>query len=394
MRQGEEKIHFEINCTKAKWQPKTVSDIPRVVGNSFETDIKLRDIQPLIGTDHVKKWAIKKDSDIEEFMNAPSMLREAFAEKVIRFKLPDGLMPTPWQPKKVKILAKGERLSKYFGEDQVSTRQVEVSLKLFDCGHFYMKQTLPGSGISPHWVIFEGAWKHTDKGLHLQYLIRYSWQVSRKPEIDFSIECVPALSSTLAWAGDSETQLNGQIPAIVGEDAFCWIEIYRDADSTEKVRSRFNEDLDLEVNKEAKKEKLESKPEDPMPQAQPFRSRWEEPKKPSEVSPQESKLEKDPCWEPQATAEPMRPESKREANLHQRPASSSSSERQKPSPSAPSASKPAFREDAGPVVVDNEPIWPLLLGAAVFVLMMAFFGWLQWQERSVTGESSAQDGIL
>lgn len=391
--QGMEKFHFEINCTKSKWQPKTVPEIPKVVGRSFETDISLREIQPLIGTDHVKKWPIKKDADIDEFMKAPSMLNEAFAEKVIRFRLPDGLMPKPWQPKKVKILAKGNRISKYFGEDTVGTRQVEVSLKLFDCGHFYMKQTLPGSGISPHWVILEGAWKNTDRGLHLDYFIRYSWQISRKPEIDFSIECVPpVLSSTLAWTGDSETQLNGQIPAIVGEDRFCWVEIYRDADSVEEVRGRFNEDLEefegARAEKKAAKERAAKKAQEESESASVPEPETRVPWTMGSSEPQASKHDRDPNWEPEKD-EQMCDESKnnsREANLHQRP-KSSSSEQPKSRPSATSASTAS---NSGQVVVDDEPIWPLVLGAAIFVLMLAWFGWQQWQERSAGLKSESE----
>merc|ERR1719199_1118435 len=130
-----------------------------------------------------------KDEDIPVFIKEKSMLNEAFAEKVIRFQLPKGVMPKDWKPKKVKILAKGERLAKYFGEDKCGERNVQVSLKLFDCGHFYLKQTLPGSGISPYWTIFEGAWENTEKGLKLTYLIRYTWQdTARQPKLDLNIE--------------------------------------------------------------------------------------------------------------------------------------------------------------------------------------------------------------
>merc|ERR1719229_1689836 len=138
-------------------------------------------IQPLIGTDHIKEWVLKEDSDIPEFYNAPTMMQEWIAEKLIRVKIPDGCMPKDFVPKKVKILAKGAKIAKFFGEDSCSTRTVECSLKLFDCNHFYMKQTLPGSGASPHWTIFEGRWHATERGLKLEYLLRYNWQLSRKP---------------------------------------------------------------------------------------------------------------------------------------------------------------------------------------------------------------------
>merc|ERR1719161_1030350 len=64
--------------------------------------------------------------------------------------------------------------------------------------------------------------------------------------MDLNIEAVPdaGWTTTLAWAGESETQLNGNIPAVVGTDRWCWVEIYRDADKQEKVAARFNEDMD------------------------------------------------------------------------------------------------------------------------------------------------------
>eukprot|EP00435_Cladocopium_sp_Y103_P049878 s354_g15.t1 len=152
-----------------------------------------------------------------------------------------------FQPKKTKVLVKGKPCGKFFGECEVSTRTVEFSIKLFDCGHFYMKQTLPGSGASPYWVIFEGTWQTTEKGLAFEYLFRYSWQVAKTRLMpEFALEAVPKNHrSRLAWCGEiPEQQLNGSVPAIVGEDPFCWIEICREPDVVERGKARFNEEDD------------------------------------------------------------------------------------------------------------------------------------------------------
>jgi hypothetical protein len=293
-------------------------------------------------------------------------LNEAFAEKVIRFTPPKGVLPKGWKPKKVKILAKGERLAKYFGDDKVGERNVEVSLKLFDCNHFYMKQTLPGSGISPHWTIFEGSWEHTEKGLKLDYLIRYSWQESRKPEFDLTIEAVPeGWTTTLAWSGDAETQLNGNIPAVVGTDKFCWIEIYRDADSIEKNKARFNEDFD---NAPSLKD-----------------DSWKDQLRPSksgnaetlihDKSEEKSMPQKRSCASSSAT-----PDESRSSTMPARAASGTSSD----SPAGNSASGSSSQKASGTETkagADEESPWPLYIGVVLFVLLVAYFAWQQLQEK-------------
>lgn len=361
---------FEVNCTKAKWEPKAISDIPKVVSRAFEKELTLKDIGPLIGTDHVKTWPMDRDSDIPVFIKEKSMLNEAFAEKVIRFNMPRGVMPHKWKPKKVKILAKGERLAKYFGDDKVGERNVEVSLKLFDCNHFYMKQTLPGSGISPHWTIFEGTWEYTERGsLKLDYLIRYSWQESRKPEFDLTIEAVPwGWTSTLAWSGDAETQLNGNIPAVVGTDKFCWVEIYRDADSIDKTQARFNEEYDnapslkdgtwkeqLRPDKNASPGSAETlidgKSEDkPMPQKRSCAS--------NSATPDESRSATTPSSD----------------NSVGNSASGSSTQRSSGTETK-AGSTPTSKS------TDEESAWPLYIGLVVFILILAYFAWQQIQEK-------------
>lgn len=360
-RKKKDDVNFEINLTKAKWEPKTIAEIPTVVSRSFETELSLQDISPIEGTDHVKTWPMNEDSDIPVFIKEKSMLNEAFAEKVIRFQLPKGVMPKKWEPKKVKILAKGDRLAKYFGEDQCGEREVQISLKLFECGHFYLKLTLPGSGISPHWTIFEGTWEHTERGLKLVILIRYSWQICRKPEMDLNIEAVPdaGWTTTLAWAGESETQLNGNIPAVVGTDRWCWVEIYRDADKQEKVAARFNEDMDDDASWKD--------------------STWKDSLKPKRDAKASS------SGSPNADVPETVMKSSELAGdtaLHQRPAASSSaSEQSRPTASSgssgsPAAMRSAQAEESG----EEESALPLYIGVAIFVLVVCYFGWLKLRE--------------
>jgi hypothetical protein len=360
-----DEVNFEINCTKAKWEPKTIEEIPKVVSRAFERELSLSDIKPLVGTDHVKTWPMNEDKDIPVFIKEKSMLNEAFAEKVIRFQLPKDIMPPKWQPKKVKILAKGERLAKYFGEDKVGERNVEVSLKLFECGHFYMKQTLPGSGISPHWTIFEGTWEHTERGLKIEFLIRYSWQVSRKPEFDLSIEAIPwGWSSSLAWSGESESQLNGNIPAIVGTDKWCWVEIYRDADNIPKAQARFNDELD-----NAPSLKDGTWKDTPGP-----RHTLKPPKQPKTEGPAGSSETN--VGTSASNADKEKPSSS-SADKAKATTSSTTSGQASASVKVNSESNNGIQQAKN---ADEESAWPLYIGLAIFMVVLAYFAWQKLQE--------------
>merc|ERR1719491_930259 len=155
-------------------------------------------------------------------------------------------MPPKWQPKRVKILAKGAKVAKYFGEDNVGTRQVEVSLKLFDCGHFYMKQSLPGSGACPYQIIFEGKWtEQNDRGFFLKYHVRYTGQTSKKTDLDLAVQALPPNQESMlanCTESDVKNQLNGLVPAIVGEDQWCRVELHAEGIFADDGKARFNED--------------------------------------------------------------------------------------------------------------------------------------------------------
>lgn len=358
-------IPFDVNCTKLKWTPKTIDEIVQVMRRTFESPVSLEEVEPIIGTDHVKKWAIRKEEDIGEFMKAPSMMNEFFAEKVFQFRTPDRFVPRIFEPKKMKILAKGRRLCKFFGEDAVSTRNVEISLKLFDCGHFYMKQTLPGSGASPYWVIYEGTWERTDKGFLLDYLLRYSWQKNQTPKLEFSIEgMIRDFAGTLAWSGEvPETQLNGFVPAIVGEERFCWIEICREPDKVEDTKARFNEDC---PDPPSWTDTFTTKEQDTPSDGSGLRQRKSAAASTGSASackvetPAKKTQPRGPAFSP---APPVSPHPSYDA-------SASSKFGEKPATGMDSSTNIPF--------VDEEPIWPLYMGLSVFVPMVAYFWWNRW----------------
>jgi len=377
MPQKAKPIPFEVNLTKMKWCPKQVSEIPQVISRAFERDISMKQIAPIIGTDHVKEWVLKEDQDIPEFYNAPTMMQEWIAEKLIKVNIPDGIIPKDFQPKKVKILATGQKLAKFFGEDNVSTRTVECSLKLFDCNHFYLKQTLPGSGASPHWTIFEGRWHATERGMRLEYLLRYSWQLSRKPVIEFAVEaCRSDLVTTLAWDGETEKQLNGNLPAIVGTDDYFWGELVREGDTRNEAKIRWNEDCP-----EPPSWTHPAGPDMPAPPPGPKPVPASSPESRGTAAASAATAAAEPAGVTQRKRQPE------DGHKAASAASSAPDSAPKPSPAHPPPPKSAAERQAEREKVavgqepDTESPWPLYIGFVLFMVMAFSFTLSIWEER-------------
>mmetsp|Transcript_4937 Transcript_4937/g.14681 ORF Transcript_4937/g.14681 Transcript_4937/m.14681 type:complete len:308 (-) Transcript_4937:86-1009(-) len=229
---------FDFDIKKKEWRPKCVHDIVKEVGRSFEADLSADELL-ITGTDYVQHKRIRTDADLQSWLKTESKTYEKF----IKVKVPDRLLPKRWQPKKMMVLAKSKDniIAKYFGDEEVSTRQVQFTLKVLDCGHFRLKQTLQGSGPSPYWVIFEGKWARTPRGLRLEFCIRYPFQKHKKEEFDLAFEAMPDTRETsLAFTDETERQLAGNVPAIVGTDLLCWIELVQEHETESNPRARFN----------------------------------------------------------------------------------------------------------------------------------------------------------
>mmetsp|Transcript_21185 Transcript_21185/g.39830 ORF Transcript_21185/g.39830 Transcript_21185/m.39830 type:complete len:157 (+) Transcript_21185:127-597(+) len=145
---------------------------------------------------------------------------------------------------------------------------------------------------------------------------------------EFALEAVPKNHrSRLAWCGEiPEQQLNGNVPAIVGEDAFCWIEVCREPDVIEKGKARFNEDDD-DIAPPPKEEKQEVRRR-PAP------------------APSGGAAKSQPAREP-----------------------------------AQSTSCSQEHRDASEVK-DEEPTWPLYVGLGVLVVLMIFFCQMTWDDKT------------
>lgn len=230
--------NFEFDLKKLKWSPACISDIVNAVSSAFEVEVTLKELE-IFGTDGVNRTRLEKDEDMSTFLNRESMTNE----KLIKLKIPERILSRQaWKPKKTKVLIRGTRIAKFFAEEQVSTRQVELSLKLFDCGHFHLKQTLQGNEAEPYWVIFEGRWRREDRVYRLTFLLRYAWV----PKGEHPIEAArPGQVCSMALCGSKESQINGSIPAIVGQEPLCWVELCREPDKIENSKIRFNDEDDV-----------------------------------------------------------------------------------------------------------------------------------------------------
>jgi len=267
------------------------------------------------------------------------------------------------------ILTKGNRIAKYFGEDQVGTRQVETTLKLYDCGHFYMKQTLPGSGATPYQIIFEGRLQENDRGIHLEYLLRYTGQTSKRADLDLSVQVLPPNQETFfAACGecDNKNQLNGLIPAIVGEDEYCRVEVFRDGDVIEKAPARFNEECF---------------------EPQPWRESAAKRKNQASSATASSSTTTAPTMVTATTTAPM-PERKKSGT-----AAAGHEQTEPPGTSRTETYQTPEHKEYGCQYKDEEPLWPLLVGLGCFILLIGFFGWLNWQEWNAKDADGAEEEL-
>lgn len=311
---------FDFDIKKKEWRPKCVDDIVKEVGRAFEASVSLDELN-ITGTDYVQNKRILTDTDLQCWLKTESKTYE----KLIKVKVPDRLLPKNWQPKKMMILAKSKdnMIAKYFGDEEVSTRQVQFTLKILDCGHFRLKQTLQGSGPSPYWVIFEGKWTRTARGFKLEFCVRYPFQKSKKHDFDLAFEAMPDTHETsLAFADEAERQLAGSLPAIVGSEALSWVELVQEHEAESNPRARFNPEAEAEA------EGGGGAPGGP------------------------------------GAGGPGGPGGGAPA-----PA---------PAPGRPAARAPGGGGGPGGPPADEEPAWPTYVGLALFLALVLLFSWMQW----------------
>eukprot|EP00397_Hematodinium_sp_SG-2012_P028887 GEMP01030458.1.p1 GENE.GEMP01030458.1~~GEMP01030458.1.p1 ORF type:complete len:297 (+),score=46.54 GEMP01030458.1:99-989(+) len=226
-------VGFQLDVIKLIEEHRYVSleDIDERVKRAFGPNIDLSTCAVSGSNSYDEKTPIGDQADINEWLNGHTESKDL----AIVVDIPEDIIPKTWRAKKEPVLCRGDRIAKYFGEEAVSTRSVIFSLKLFQSGHFRLKQTLSDSGDS-YWSIFEGPYEQNTERIVLTCILRYNW-TSRGSK---TTVLESRLHSSLAFqTGKAFAYCNGMLPAIVGQETYCRVELCREPDKVSKEPSRF-----------------------------------------------------------------------------------------------------------------------------------------------------------
>mmetsp|Transcript_53594 Transcript_53594/g.135360 ORF Transcript_53594/g.135360 Transcript_53594/m.135360 type:complete len:329 (+) Transcript_53594:61-1047(+) len=312
---------FQIDVGQSGWRPSGLQALAGELSRAFETKVAPDEVEflgfegastagEILSSDEaVAGFCGSKEDSISETDTV-----DTASSKVIKAELPERIASELRRPRKLALLAGGHQLAKYTGEADGR----DFSLKVFDCGHFRVKEAL-ASGSSPsssRGAVFEGRWDKTAKGVRLELLLRQVEQQSRRRPSDASVtyEAVPpeVRQTNLTFVGGSEERLQGQLPTF-GEEAMICVELHKEADMVVKqTRARREEQDD------------------------------------------------DDDWECRQMLKPQ--------------------VQQRPPPRVPPRPKP-YRDWDDDHWDSDEPTWPMYLGIFLFIVIFCVFAWLWYEER-------------
>lgn len=218
---------FELDCVKTSFNPRSLGEVKAVVkkiaGEEPPADV------PIFATDYADRLELKSDEDVAAYFSAPLKKDQS---RLIKFSS-QWLVGDNWTPK-TKVTCKGDWAKKFFCQEEVSTREVEISLKFFEENNrFRLKQRLRESG-RPYVAYFEGGYVWHREKVELYVGFKYIGDQTLRP--GQPLEAVH-MTCTVHFADSAGMQLNGYIPSIVGKEPTCWVELCREPD---KVRSKTN----------------------------------------------------------------------------------------------------------------------------------------------------------
>merc|ERR1712129_154820 len=233
----------------------------------------------------------------------------------------------------------------------------QFALRLFDCGHFYMKQSYNNSLASdaPNWYIFEGKWRRSARGFQLETNFRYPRPRDTSPE--FVIHGLPGqTAASLNFSGDEEECLKGFLPTMTNTESSCWAALHRRQDKSKALATNQKEDdedeeEDVEVDEEEKKFNQSQKTELVQPLMK-------------ELNPEQQRELRSVLGEQGLKSESfagLSPGLRTALQRLQRRATISQRR----------------RESAG----DGEPSWPMYLGLTLFVFVFLVFGYIWYEEQ-------------
>jgi len=220
-------LQFEVR--KYEWNLNNLEDIVKQVGFTFETVLSLTECE-LTGTNHLEKTGIWTDGDLTAWLESQQ------ENKLLKVRVPRKVLPETFRPGEAPILSHGKVTAAFDGDGRADQRTIDFQLRIFDCGHFYMKQSLrsTNSGMPPNWVIFEGRWRRSERGYRLEIFLRYPRSSVNCAE--FVIHGLPGRNMTsLNFSGDEELVLKGFLPTVVvtgtAVESTCWAALTRNHDN-------------------------------------------------------------------------------------------------------------------------------------------------------------------
>lgn len=362
---------LEFDLRKTDWHPASLQDVADQVSHAFESPVTLGEL-PIIGTNHIERTRIWSDDALVNWMRRGSSSqssRESEEERVISVTAPSRVLPVGFRPGEAPILAKGRRTDAFDGDGRADARLVDFQLRIFDCGHFYMKQSLSNSSSSlpPYWVIFEGRWRRSGRGYRLIFHFKYPRTAARC--LDFTIHGLPGRNeASLNYSGDDEVNLKGFLPTIVGNDATCWAALKRREDKKKQASLRNDHFGEKDDDDDDNKDRDDSDEEEEE-------ERFNGPEKQELVQGLLKELNSEQQQELRHAlgTHGMTPELYRELSPPLRQALQRLQRR---------ASMAQRRRDHAE---EGEPTWPMYLGMVLFVFVFAVFAYI-WFEEHYSGE--------
>lgn len=279
---------FRIDLGSTGWQPESVVALAEEVSRAFETDLEPSEIQ-FIGRDTSTESTheLADDASVQGFCTVPDEGESdqasvcSRASRVVSVDLPQRVLEDLRQPRKVALLATGRQTAKYCGE--VQGFNADLALKIFDCGHFHIKESVGGSSAGLRGSIFEGRWEQDEAGLRLDFLLRYPCQQVRATRRDMQVtyEAVPheARDASLKVATRSNNEcLEGRLPTCCSDEGTGLVLLRREQELPERetrtTRARARQVDDDDTDEELKA-LLRPQVRPPPPRPKPVRD-WNE----------------------------------------------------------------------------------------------------------------------
>jgi len=348
-----------------------MGDVADQVAHCFESPVTKGELE-VVGTNHLDRTIIWSDEALANWLQSEDESysnRRIEEDKVLSVHAPQRVLPVAFRPGEAPILAKGRRTDSFDGDGRADARLVDFQLRFFSCGHFYMKQSLNGSGSAsnPYWVITEGRWRRSVRGYRLTFHFRYPRTAARC--LDFTIHGLPGRNeASLNFSGEDEINLKGFLPTMLGNDASCWAALVRRQEKPKQIahRSSFGEkDDDEDENEEEKDSDEEDEDTFNMPQKQELVQTLLKELTPDQQQELRHALGKHGMTPElyQGLSPPLRQALQR---LQRR---------------ASIAARRRNHADEG------DPTWPMYLGLALFVFVFVVFAYI-WFEEHYSGEAS------